>query len=87
MANHDLGNDAVRGGDPHQGYECLFCGEGVEPDPVLGIPALLFIGRWNEGSKRERSQQFWCHADCFRSSASQKNQGVLYCLDADFYLD
>ena len=70
---------------PPEAYQCLFCGQAIEPDDILGVPALLFIGRWDRGAAEEKSQQFWCHPGCFRSAVPEKNRTVLYCLDADFY--
>jgi hypothetical protein len=50
-------------------YGCCFCGlsiEKVEIDPC----AVIIVNKWSGPEDEQSSQQFWCHAACFRGRLS-----------------
>jgi hypothetical protein len=58
--------------------QCWYCGEGIEYrgfDPC----AVIIVSNWDDEEK-QREQQFWAHAECFRRSGSGTN---LYVFDDD----
>jgi hypothetical protein len=58
---------------------CWYCGERVAyegDDPC----AVILVANWGD-ENRERSQQFFAHAECFRKSGSGSD---LHILDPDF---
>jgi hypothetical protein len=59
--------------------QCWYCGQEIDyegPDPC----AVIFVTNWAEPTK-QREQQFFAHAECFRKSGSGTD---LYVLDDDF---
>src|SRR5262249_32859308 len=47
-------------------YQCVFCAKTIASGG-LDVSALVLILKWDQPEAVQRSQQFWCHADCFRS--------------------
>ena len=59
--------------------QCWYCTEEIEYgglDPC----AVILVASWGD-EEREREQQFFAHAECFRKSGSGTD---LYILDPDF---
>lgn len=47
-------------------YQCVFCAKTIASGG-LDVSALVLILKWDQPEAVQRTQQFWCHADCFRS--------------------
>lgn len=45
------------------GYQCCFCGEGIESNKV-DVTSLIVITNWDKEEQQE--QQFFCHLECFK---------------------
>ena len=58
---------------------CWYCEEAIEYDGFDPC-AVILVTNWAEESK-QREQQFFAHADCFRTSGSGTD---LYVLEDDF---
>jgi len=57
-------------GEPKSQFQCFFCGRRIEPDRS-GICALTVVINWDGRPEEQRQQGFFCHADCFRSTAHE----------------
>jgi len=60
-------------------YQCVFCGEAIEPT-ASGVCSLLLTTNWTGPEEQQSAQQFFCHADCFCRHAHPSVP--LYVLDA-----
>ncbi|MBS0416302.1 MAG: hypothetical protein JSR66_01225 [Proteobacteria bacterium] len=58
-------------------YECCFCKMGMEPDggdsPWMDPCALVIIGYRSSAPEQQRSQQYFCHLECFKAQIGEKH--------------
>ncbi len=46
-------------------YQCCFCGKEITPAPP-DVAGLLLVTSIDADEESQRTQQFYCHAQCFR---------------------
>lgn len=50
------------------GFQCCFCHDAIEGH----VHALVLITNWNGPEEDQRSQQWFCHTDCFRKATGER---------------
>ena len=64
------------------GYQCLFCGEGIEPSG-LDPCALHLVARFDRPRGEQKEQTFFCHLSCIRAKTLALPDSF-YIADPDF---
>lgn len=63
-------------------FSCYVCNKTIKPQG-FDVSAVVLITNW-DNKEKERSQQFFCHIDCFKKTAHKNMQSELYILDENF---
>ena len=46
-------------------YMCAFCAKSIAKGGI-DVTAIVLILKWDQSKELQKSQQLWCHAECFR---------------------
>ena len=67
-------------------YECCICKRGIvsgeNAEHRLDPCVIVLTSNYNAPPEQQRTQQFWCHTECFRRVVNRDR--VMYILDKDF---
>lgn len=63
-------------------YQCVFCAKRINKG-ALDVSSLILILKWDRPRDVQRTQQFFCHAECFRSRIHESVTRYLFIFDED----